>query len=268
MSSQYYRMHTKNLRQQSGDDKAVFDKTKYISVIPVKILDLVPGEDEKTLYTRITLSNMIEHPLSEDLQGENELLPEPYLTLFHKRLERQRKLLLHNIDDKDKSPSNILSIFERFVKNDKNDNIKEKELLLLQTYLEIDNSVLNPFVTDRNGATKCMENMPINSYLIRPSSISDSEIAIVRVISVKKENGVNHFLTTAIAGLGYIWFSCDVDNFRKYGMITENDLRPIQVFSCHASFIEMLDYLSKRFSFDLDNMIRIGCVDDRYGMMK
>lgn len=249
--SAYKTMHTKILRQQSGDPNIVFDKTKYISVMSVHLVDLVPGEDEKSLYTRITLKTLTEYKL-EDTDGI--ILPEPFLSLFKKRLRRQKELSLFPPTEEEESPTHILSLFDRFI-IDKT-SLSERELLLLQTYLEIDNSVLNPFVSDRNGATQCMTNMSLNSYLIRPSSISDSNRALVRVISVKKSNEVLHFLTSAIAGLGYVWFSCDVDEFRTNGMVTENDPRAITILACFASFIEMISYLATRFSFDLTLCIR------------
>lgn len=177
--------------------------------------------------------------------------------IFQTRIKRQIELEKQPVTDDEKSCEQLLSLFTKFCNDDR--EMSEREKLILFTYLNV----------DLLEVKKNVDEMSVQSYLIRPSSIADSDGALVRMVTFASVSGrVHNVLITHTVGLGYVMFECDVEKFRLLGMIRmlrmprmprmqsdEPDNRHITVLEIRPSLPELLKYMANLFQFRLTDII-------------
>lgn len=168
--------------------------------------------------------------------------------IFQTRVKRQIELEKQPATDDEKSREHLLSLFTKFCNDDR--EMSEREKLVLFTYLDFD-------ILDVEVGGDDVDCIPVQSYLIRPSSIPDSDGALVRTVTFGSVSGrIQNVLITHTVGLGYVMFECDPDKFRT-GMLrmTESDNRHITVIEIRPSLPELLKYMANLFQFRLTDRI-------------
>lgn len=254
------RQRTEEIKNESGDGPDQFDKTVMISVLYVK--PYLVMDHDNYLQQGLTYGKMFEISL-EDARSLTTY-PGTSQTIYRNdvfvtRLQRQLELARQPVSDQERSPDHLRTLFARFCEDET--CLSEREKLILFTYLHIDDGLV--CFANREQAVAKMKGMPVESYLIRPSSIADSEGALVRVLTYANRNGnIHHILITHTFGLGYIWFGCDEHNFREFGMLrpqlddnSQPDNRYISVIQMSPSFPELLKFLSKQAGFSMTCLI-------------
>ena len=143
--------------------------------------------------------------------------------------------------------------------DEKTEEKKEKDKALLDCYLHMDDALLSEWIIKdrmdlREKAIDKLNSSEKGSWLIRESSVIGNDCAIVRVLSVKKEeNAIMHILIAHVLGLGYIVFSENIG----YVMPNEGDeKKSISPLFVYPSFIDLLIGQSKLHGFDTEKMIR------------
>jgi hypothetical protein len=254
------RQRTQEIQNEAGDGPDQFDKSAMISVLAVK--PYLVMDEEKHLQQGLTYGKMFEISLEDarslsTYPGTSQ--PIYRKDVFQTRLQRQIELATQPVTDQEKSPDYLRTLFATFCEDET--RLSEREKLILFTYLHIDDGLV--CFANREQAVEKMKEMSVESYLIRPSSIADSEGALVRVLTYANRNGkIFHILITHTFGLGYIWFGCDEHNFREFGMLRpqlDNDSLPdnryISVIQMSPSFPELLKFLSKHAGFSMTSLI-------------
>jgi hypothetical protein len=143
------------------------------------------------------------------------------------------------------------------------------ELLQLKISLFIDDTeVLHPY--SRADATTRLNYAPVGSWIIRTSSIPDSNIIITRAISISQSSGIKHLCITQIYGYGFM-ISPDfpiVDNVVQVSSMGSDIIIPklaADASKVYPSFLDALTYIVT--SFGLDKTKLIGLVPDSYAAL-
>jgi hypothetical protein len=141
------------------------------------------------------------------------------------------------------------------------------EKLQLQISLFIDDTeVLHPYT--REDATARLAYAPIGSWIIRTSSIGDSDIITTRAITISSPLSMNHVCITQIYGYGFmISPNCPVVNqvcqVSSMGSDTILPQLAAEVSNVYPSFLDALDFIVA--SYLLDKTKLIGLVPNAVG---
>ena len=143
------------------------------------------------------------------------------------------------------------------------------ELLQLKISLFIDDTeVLHPY--SRADATTRLTYAPVGSWIIRTSSIPDSDIITTRAISISQPSGIKHVCITQIYGYGFM-ISPDFpmsNNIPQVSSMGSNIAIPqlaADASKVYPSFLDALTYIVT--SFGLDKTKLIGLVPDSYAAL-
>lgn len=209
---------------------------------------------------------MWEIPLMDipDFLQQTEL-PDFQRDMISNMYKDRMELLCHPPTDVEQNVNYISHLFDEFI-NGASLAANERMHLLLKILLEADDSVLNQYTTNREQADSKIERLVKGSWLMRSSSIADSQdkTAIVRVISTKckRDAIIRHFLLIKIVGLGYVIMApldeASLADCRERGMpnFDDDEARYFKMASIFSNFIDAIDYMSKSYGFDLDLLVR------------
>jgi hypothetical protein len=183
----------------------------------------------------------------------------PMHPIFFQRLTQQLKLA--DIVDKDYMPSQQ-ELEEKFIKYlSDSQEVDEKDLLILKVFLHPDDHILSEWhdtiaANLREKALERIQEAENGSWLLRDSSIKDSDIFHVRVITIKNNDGnICHIPITHAYGFGF--FHPNVP--REYIMPNIGSgipFPPIYNNMVYSSFIDMFEHMSQEYKFNKSKMIR------------
>ena len=169
------------------------------------------------------------------------------------------QLELQNYPEYNVSPTTefLSHLFDRYIKKE---HITPSELCAIKVFLHMDDS---GFLSDwldtagldiRTMALGAIETAENGSWLIRKSSIVDSDIIKARVITLKDTSGTVHHIPIAhVYSFGYIELKvCRSDKMPNEG---ENKQFPNYVGKVYPSFINILEGMALKYNFDVSKIV-------------
>ena len=146
-------------------------------------------------------------------------------------------------------------MFQRYMR----DQATPAEKLQLQISLFIDDTeVLHPYT--REDATARLAYAPIGSWIIRTSSIGDSDIITTRAITISSPLGMRHVCITQIYGYGFM-ISPNfpvVNNVCQVSSMGSDMIIPqlaAEVSNVYPSFLDALDFIVASYLLDKTKLI-------------
>lgn len=251
--NQYTKIHNKIISKENPGN--IYDKSLTISVMDV----ICKEDEEKRMWLQICPKtyHTLEEAMNMDVQYKDVLI---------KRIQTQMFLPVEFSDyskyvDKDEEKETyIKDLFFKFIKGV--DHINKIEKSILDNNLHIDDTLLSSWVDVgdnlelRQKGIDMLSKSVKGSWLIRKSSVIESDTIIPRVISFKStiDGVIYHYLIAKIPGFGYITFT----DSRNSVMPSESDENPrfINIYNVYASFIDLIEKESQKLGFCLDFMIR------------
>jgi hypothetical protein len=254
-------MHQHNLNRQHPG--TVFDK----NMLSIMIIDIKHENDKKDEADEIYLLDLVYMNLKDAydqyIVKNNTNYPEPYhqLPVFNIDVLKKRVIYktryneyLSNIDN------HVLKIddcYERYWKNECDDN----EMVFLENELSFDDKMLVDWVGLENEyklreqAVKAVQERSVGSWLVRRSSVKESEHVKVRVFTIKTSQSVINYLCLHIDGFGYVSTGgvCQGDVIAKIGQ-----RKTIKIFHKFESLVKLLDHIKQQFEIKMEDMIQNG----------
>jgi hypothetical protein len=259
MSKNYGIFHISNIQQNNTDiislEQAcpddMYNKTQSISYL---VLD-VNKRPIKINYWKLESAKLY------FIDNKNIRDPETRLIIplvFIKRLQQQ--LELEN-DYKQPTQEWLNEKFIQYLENP--ETLSDHDMIILKNFLHPDDHILSEWhgmeansIELRDKAIQSIDSAENGSWLLRDSSIKNSDIINVKVITIKtKEGEVCHMPVAHAYGYGYFFPNVS----RGYIMpdIGSGNVFPDVLFNqVFPSFIDLLEYGSELFNFDKNKMIR------------
>jgi hypothetical protein len=194
------------------------------------------------------------------LDNNKKIDPETRLLInngFPERIILQ--LELQNYPEYKNTPTTELlsQLFDRYIKNE---NITPSELCAIKVFLHMDDSGflsdwLDTVGTDiRTMALTAIETAENESWLLRKSSIVDSDIIKARVITIKDTSGIIcHIPIAHVYSFGYIELA--VARSATMPNEKENNQFPNYVGKVYPSFIDILEAMATKYKFNVSKII-------------
>jgi hypothetical protein len=264
MSNIYAKFHTNKLQQAIDEDQEFTDVisfepacegnkyNKYISISYLRIDKL--HRPTKIYYWTIESAKMWV------LDNNKKTDPETRMIINNGFPERIRlHMELQNYPEYNVTPTTeyLAHLFDRYTKKD---NITNNELCAMKVFLHMDDS---GFLSDwldtvgvdiRTMALAAIEKSNNGSYLLRKSSIVDSDIIKARVITFKDNNGnLSHTPIAHVYSFGYI--ELNVGRSATMPNEGENKQFPVYVGKVYPSFIDILEGMAAKYGFDISKII-------------
>jgi hypothetical protein len=237
--TQYKRYH------QSEENKTHTDS--------ISLDDVSPGNKYKTItYTRFNiLGNYTYSPVktvywnvdtAKEWFSRSVRDPETNVSIFSyhtfsKRLSRQVQLSVHYSPDFEPDNEYLTDLFMRYKKYKEGESLTEGELCLLHNFFHMDNAIFKDL--DRERAEELLTNTENGSWVLRKTSVKDSNVIATRAITYKDNKGhIYHTLIANIYGHGYVITSGvssgdEMPNVGSGGSLSFKQ--------SYASFIDLID---------------------------
>jgi len=158
-------------------------------------------------------------------------------------------------------------LFQRYLHN----HATPTELLQLKISLFIDDTeVLHPY--SRADATTRLSYASVGSWIIRTSSIPDSDIITTRAISISQPSGIKHLCITQIYGYGFMISPNfpNVTNVPQVSSMGSNIAIPqlaTDASNVYPSFLDALTYIVTSFGLDKTKLIGLGATSESYAAL-
>lgn len=149
-------------------------------------------------------------------------------------------------------------IREIFLKWISSQLITEKEECLLHNFFHIDNTILTGWAKShgmelRTLADQLISNAENGSWLIRHSSVEDSDVMKARVITSKSKDGqINHTIISVIYGYGYV--KPNIQRSEKLPHLGSGEYVKVSRYVA-PSFIHLISDLAEMCNFDRSKLI-------------
>ena len=262
MSHNYATFHTNKLEKAPNDfvDLITFDpacedmkynKFKSISCLRINMLN----HPTKIYYW--SLDSAIYYVLDHNKKMDPEtklLLP----SNFSDRVKLQQELRTYFPDTYDPPIEYLSILFNQYIVDPS--ILTPSQSCELKVFLHMDSSGFLTEWVETNGtdirdkALEKINNADNGSWLLRKSSIIDSDIIKARVITIKNNTGdINHIPIAHVYSFGYI----ELDVSREYKMPNEgsNNVFPKYVGPVYTSYVDIMDGLSKKYNFTLSELL-------------
>lgn len=260
----YAKFHTTKLQQAIDEDQEFTDiisfepacegnmYNKYLSISYLRIDKL--NRPNKIYYWTIESAKLWV------LDNNKKTDPETRILINNGFPERIRlHMELQNYPEYMITPTTeaLSSLFDRYIKKE---HITPSELCAMKVFLHMDDS---GFLSDwldtvgqniRTMALTAIEISDNGSYLLRKSSIVDSDIIKARVITYKNTTGiVSHVPIAHVYSLGYI----ELNVGRSETMPNEGENKPFPKYvgKVYTSFIDILEGMATKYDFDVSKII-------------
>ena len=237
-SNIYMKMHSENLHKSSPG--SVFNNNTFSVTIVQKLIN-----NQYLLKDILYIS--LEDAYRKYINEECNTYPEPYEYLPVYRLDILKTRIISktlfkedieekNIGDEDK----VRHYFDKFVEG----KCTDKEMNYLDNIMHFDDNLLTDWIVPsqldlRIRAMGLIENSDTGSWLVRRSSVAEQPNVNVRVITIKVNNTIHHYLFSHINGFGYVLTTgSSGDIFPKIG---EN--KPIIIHDVFGSLPSLLTYM-------------------------
>lgn len=231
MSNDYVTFSVKQVALQSTENQPLTDMVSMVNINPngrnyISYLRLMDKQiDGKNIKLPITMKywdtkscvdTFVNHPTRRVLNGRAVIVdPETNMEInpgFISRINLYNESLNELGEHFTPAPGEIKSIFHRYLNLDGSNSISPRERLILRSFLFLeDTNVLSNYKAsglDLRGETeKFLSTKPSGSWLLRTSSVIDTNIVAAKVISsVYFENNIpifSHVLCLHVKGYGY-----------------------------------------------------------------
>lgn len=176
-------------------------------------------------------------------------------TNFCKRIEQQLQLISFFPEKHIPDMEIIKQLFQKWIKNEL---ICEKEECLLHNFFHIDNTILTDWSKShgmelRTLAEQMIANAENGSWLIRHSSVEDSDMIKARVITSKSRDGqMNHTIIAIVYGYGYV--VPNIQRGQKLPSLGNGEYVKVSRYVA-PSFIHLITDLSEMCNFDRSKLI-------------
>lgn len=247
----YVQLHTQNFHKYNPG--STFDVKTTFSITVVQEL-------QSNKYILMDLLYMsLEEAYKKYVEEDCKVYPEPYQHLYVFRLDiLKNRIISKNLfkvnvnengeNDEDKTRK----YFENFCEEKYTDN----EINYLENMMHIDDHLLSDWIVPseldlRARAMGLIVSSNLGSWLVRRSSVTEQPNVKVRVITIKTNDTIRHYLFAHIDGLGYVLTTgSSGDVFPKIG---EN--KTIIINEVFNSLPSLLTYMKKE-GLVLDRMIK------------
>lgn len=239
-ANMYMKMHTDNLNKYNPG--SVFDiNTFSITVVQYFV-------DNKYLLKDI-LYISLDEAYKKYIDENCETYPSPYENIPVYRLDVLKDRIIYkslfkdNQDHKESLTDKVRQYFDKFVEGKCND----EEMNYLDNMMHFDDNLLSDWIVPsqldlRMRAMGLIENSDTGSWLVRRSSVAEQPNVTVRVITIKQNDMVRHFLFCHINGFGYALTTGSSGGiFPKIG---EN--KPIIIHDVFSSLPSLLTYMESQ----------------------
>lgn len=247
-SEMYTKLHTENFHKYNPG--STFDIKTTISITVVQ-------QVQQNKYILMDLLYMsLEDAYKKYIEEDSKEYPHPYQHLYVFRLDIlknriiSKTLFKENINENDENKTR--QYFENFCE----EKYTEEEINYLENMMHIDDHLLSDWIVPseldlRTRAMGLITSSNLGSWLVRRSSVTEQPNIKVRVITIKTNGTIRHYLFAHIDGLGYVLTAgSSGDVFPKIG---EN--KPIIINEVFSSLPSLLTYM-KREGLVLDRMIK------------
>jgi hypothetical protein len=214
MCEQYALMTKKNVLEQSPNEP-LEDMVSYAEINPtgrnyISYLRLVDGIPTRMVYwdTVSCINTFINHPTYRTIHHVKHIVdPEtnqPIHTGFIERIQLYNESINVLGTNFSPTPREINDIFQRYLR----EGVSDRDKLVLRSFLFLeDTEVLTMFEATglqiRVEAEKRLLQSECGSYLLRTSSVVDSELVKAKVLSFNDNGVIKHVICIHARGYGY-----------------------------------------------------------------
>ena len=264
MASNYASFHTTKLQQAIDEDQEFTDiisfepacegnkYNKNLSISYLRIDKL--NRPNKIYYWTLESAKLWVLDNNKKTDPESRLLIN---NGFPERIRLHMELTTYYKNDYNPSTDELVPLFDRYIKGL---SLSPPEICTIKVFLHMDDSGflsdwLNTTGVDiRMMALTAIEESENGSYLLRKSSIVDSDIIKARVITFKDNNGnISHIPIAHVYSFGYI--ELDVSRSAEMPNEGENKMFPKYVGKVYPSFIDILEGMATKYSFNVSKII-------------
>lgn len=176
---------------------------------------------------------------------------------FPERIRLHMELTTYYDNNYNPSTEELVPLFDRYIKGL---SLSPPEICAIKVFLHMDDSGFLSDWLDTTGvdirmmALAAIETSNNGSYLLRKSSIVDSDIIKARVITFKDNNGnISHIPIAHVYSFGYV--ELDVSRSTEMPNEGENKQFPKYVGKVYPSFIDILEGIATKYSFNVSKII-------------
>lgn len=215
MSDLYELATKKNVLEQSTGNEPLEDMVSYAEINPtgrnyISYLRLVDQMPARMVFwdTVSCMNTFINHPTYRTIHNKKYIVdPEtnqPIHPGFIERIQLYNESINVLGNQYRPAPGEINDIFQRYLRED----ISSRDKLVLRSFLFLeDTEVLSMFEATglqiRVGAEKRLLKCESGSYLLRTSSVVDSELVKAKVLSFNDNGVIKHVMCVHTKGYGY-----------------------------------------------------------------
>lgn len=240
-ANMYIKMHTDNLHKYNPG--SVFGINTFSITVVQHFMD-----DKYLLKDILYIS--LDEAYIKYIDENCETYPSPYENIPVYRLDVLKDRIIykslfkhnqdHKEDNKESLTDKIRQYFDKFVEG----KCSDEEMNYLDNMMHIDDNLLSDWIVPsqldlRARAMELIEKSDLGSWLVRRSSVAEQPNVKVRVITIKSNGVVHHYLVCHINGFGYVLTTgSSGDIFPKIG---EN--KPLIMHNVFRSLPSLLTYM-------------------------
>jgi len=215
MSQHYHTLSIKQIKEQTTEYEPLVDMVSYAEINPtgrnhISYLRLVNQIPTTMVYwdTASCINTFILQPTRRYLHGKNHIVdPEtnqPIHPGFMERIHLYNDSLQMLGKDFQPDEGQVNAIFQQYLM----DEVSERDKMILRSFLFLeDTDVLVTFQATgkdiRKEAEQRLKERGHGSYLLRTSSVVDSELVKAKVLSFNDNGTINHSMCIHAKGYGY-----------------------------------------------------------------
>lgn len=258
----YKKMHIKHLHAKNPG--AIYDKDTLSIMVMTQLLNDKNDKNDKKI-DKVYLVDLIYISLNDAYEmyivQKNENYPRPYAHIPVFCLDLLKKRIIYkssyNVSNEIMKNTFIMDdCYERYWKDECDGN----EICYLENELTFDDKMLVDWVGLENEyklreqAMKIIQGRENGSWLVRRSSIRESDHVKVRVFTIKYNGLIINYLCLHINGFGYATsVGTQGDVIAKIG-----ESKTVAIGEKFESLIKLLDYLKSNVGIMFDRMVQNG----------
>lgn len=267
MSEHYAKFHIQKLERATSNNDTFTDLITYDDACP----DDKYNKFKSISYLRIDKLNRpvkiyywaLKSAHQWVIENNKNFDPETRLVInssFTNRIQLQVELSTHFPNTYEPSVEHLASLFNIFIQGQE---LTAAQLCELRVFLHMDDSGFlsewldTPLMDIRTKALDKINESENGSWLLRNSSIKDSDIIKARAVTIKSNN--NTILNIPIAhvySFGYIELLCARGSIMPFENHENSDLKfPKYEGSVYASFVDFMKMLSVKYDFTLSKIV-------------
>lgn len=251
--SEYFILNNKNIHKKSPG--SYYDRSKNISIM---ILEKKVNSDYDFYLRDITYLDL-DKAYEKYIIESSTTYPSPfehiqvaYLDILKNRIISQYKYKeIYEEKDYRDYKEDKEEMFHKYCLG----NISDKERVYLDNTMYFDDHLIDWSLSSdfglREKAIELINKSSIGSWLVRRSSVKESEHIKIRVITCKVEK-IGNYLVAHINGFGYVI----TNTFQGSSMPSIGEDKTIMINASFFSLPDLLDYMKKDHGINLNSIIR------------